>query len=71
MEEESTKELPLAWTVMSPEPSAEELGTMLRSTVVGVEETVTLVGFTEQLTPGNEDAQSIVTAPANPPAPET
>jgi hypothetical protein len=70
--EYATSELPLAVTVMEPVPSAVELGTMLRSTDVGFEDTVTLVGLIEQLTPVKEDvSQPIVTAPVNPPFPET
>lgn len=66
------KDPSLAVTVIMPEPLAVEVGTIERTTDVGVDETDTVVGVVEQLTPVNDDGlQPIFTDPVKPPIPET
>jgi hypothetical protein len=65
------KEPPLAVTVIVPEPLAAEVGTIDRITAVGFEETDTVVGVVEQLTPVTDELQPMFTDPVKPPNPET
>ena len=55
MLEVAAKEPSLAVTVTEPDPLAEAVGTMLRTSVCGVDDTDTLAGVTAQLIPTKED----------------
>jgi hypothetical protein len=63
----------LAVTVTEPDPPAEDVGTMLRTSVCGVDDTDTLDGVTAQLIPVNEDESQpdevMLTVPVYPPTP--
>ena len=63
----------LAVTVTEPDPPAEDVGTMLRTSVCGVDDTDTLDGVTAQLIPVNEDESQpdevMLTVPVYPSTP--